>query len=848
MKKKILILIILLFAFTIKVDAAEIKIGTYKIVSGLDNNKILVEKNNNIVLGTDKDTGNILWDIYSTGTTYYIRSHKNNNYSIDLSGAIASNGRNIQLYKKNTSKAQIWKFNYQSNEYYQITTVLGNYNLDVKGANSNSGTNIQLYKNNTSKAQIWKFVRVDKPQKTIEDGTYIIKSSNSNFVFDLVGAKTDNKTNIQLYSNNFSWAQVWNIKYENGYYRITSYLDKNKSLDITGAKFKIKNNIELYQSNSSLAQKFLIEKKGNNYNITSFDGLWSIDVVGSSFKNGVNIQLYGRNTSNAQKFTFEKVNIDPLKTGSYFIYSKVADNKVVGVNNPATYNNKNVDLRKKENRNYNKWYIKKIKDDIYTIASGENNNFVLDVAGAKKEDGTNVQLYKANGKNNQKWSIRKNDDGTYKIISIDSGKSLDVKGGKSEDGTNIQVYSANTSKAQKFEIETTTLSKYSRAYDDGKYIIKSNINKNMVVDLYGGYKDNNTNIETYSSNSSKAQLWTLNYLGDGEYVIRSAVNPNLVLSFVNNNVVSAKYTGSNNQKWYFDKSGDITNIINMSNGKYLYINSNKPANKTNISLSDKVSNQTKFVLEKYTSTIKYKGIDISVHNSITSWDKISKAVDFVVIRAGFSDEVLDTDKTDRYEDKKYIENVKNCEKYNIPYALYLYSYANKLNDSDNPSYNKGAGSSADSEANHMIKLISKIKKLGFTPTLSTKVYYDQEEDKVYTTIRDYYKESNSNHSKTKILLTNMVNRFCSKLNKQGYKCGVYSSSYWLDYNLNVKDIANNYAIWVAQWPGYNTFDKGLNNKTSYTTTAHKIWQFSSEGSVSGISGDVDMDIGYNIFD
>lgn len=848
MKRKVFIFITLFLAFTIKANAAEIKTGTYKIVSGLDDNKILVEKNSNIILGTESDSGNTLWDVYSTGTTYYIRSHKNNNYSVDLSGAKVSNGKNIQLYKNNTSKAQIWKLNYQSNGYYHITTVLGDYNIDVTGANSKSGTNIQLYKKNTSKAQVWKFVRVDKPEKTIEDGTYIIRSSNTNYNIDLSGAKTENKTNIKIYQNNFLWAQVWNVKYENGYYRITSYLDKNKSIDIAGAKFCNKQNVQFYQNNSSLAQKFLIEKNSNKYTIESFDSLWAIDVTGNKYINNVNIQLYGRTTSNAQKFTFEKVNIAPINTGNYIIKSLVGDNKVVGVNNPAIYNNKNVDLRMFNDRNYNKWYIKRIRDDVYTIANGENANYVLDVDGAKKDNGTNVKLYTSNGKNNQKWSIRKYDDGTYKIVGVDSSKSLDINGGKSDDGTNIKIYSLNNSKAQKYSIEPTTLSKYNKAYDNAKYIIKSNINKKMVVDVSGGYKDNNTNIQIYSLNSSIAQIWSLNYIGDGEYIIRSNINPNLVLSVVNNNVVSSKYTGSNTQKWYFDKSGDITNIINMSNGKYLYINSSNPVNKTNISLSDKASNQTKFVLDKYTNTIKYKGIDISVHNNITSWDSLAKSVDFVVIRAGFSDEILNSDKTDRYEDKKYIENVKNAEKYNIPYALYLYSYANKLNDSDNPSYNKGAGCSADSEANHMIKLVKKIKNLGYTPTLSTKVYYDQEESKVYTTVRDYYKENDSSHSKTKTLLTNMVNRFCYKLDKAGYKCGMYSSSYWLNNYLNVKDIANNYAIWVAQWPGYNTFDKGLSNKTSYTTTNYKLWQFSSTGSISGISGNVDMDIGYSIFD
>ena len=416
------------------------------------------------------------------------------------------------------------------------------------------------------------------------------------------------------------------------------------------------------------------------------------------------------------------------------------------------------------------------------------------------------------------------------------------------DGNNLVVYNTHSGATQKWNLKPATITPYTKEYENGKYIIKSNVDQTKLIDINGASKTTKTNVQVYKNNSGKAQVFRFEYKGDGAYLIRSSINPDLVLTANSNNVISDKYNNSDSQLWHFEKIGTTASIINKSNGRYLNVDSSKPENYTNVSLSVEPSNTTKFIIEKNNGTIKYKGVDLSVYNNITSWSDFAKEVDFAIIRAGFSDEVIQNG-ADKYQDTKYLMHVENCEKYNIPYALYFYSYANKLNDTDNPSYNKGKGNSADSEAAHMISLFKKITSKGYYPKLSTAVFYDQEEkDHIYGKIKNYYGETDSSHPKTKELLTNMINRFCQKMNDNKHTCGLYASSSWLTSNLNVKNIANKHSIWVAQWPGYNTFEKGLANTTAYTTTSYKIWQFSSTGKLSSMSGAVDLDIGYNIFD
>ncbi len=850
MKKKFLWigLIVIGLIFTPNVYAKEIKTGTYKIVSALDKDKILVEKEGNIELGNEQSEGIKTWDISSDGGYYYIKSHDDNHMTLDVSGAIAKNGSNVQLYEENKTIAQKWRLVFADSTSYYITSALGNYNMDAAGGSKALGTNMQIYKGNGTNAQKWQLVRQDEPQKTIEEGSYIIKNkANPNNALDLFLASTSNCTNIDVYSANNTWAQIWNISYsEDGYYTIATQMNDKKVIDVFGGAFGNLSNVQLYQSNGTNAQKWLInQNEDGSYSFYSYDGIWAIDILCGSTASGANIQLYQPNDTPAQKYSLEKVNVEPIENGYYTINSALDDTKVVGVNNEALYNGKNIELRTANDHNYTKWHIKRIKNDIYTITSAENKNKVIDVSGNGKANGTNIQVYESNNSDAQKWIIRKNEDNTYKIIGVASNKSMDIATGSSNEGTNIQLYEWNGTNAQKFILTPTEVVPYTQEYEAGNYIIQSNLNTNKVVDVSAASRSNGTNIQLYSENGTKAQFWKLDYLGDGQYVFRSLLHTGLVLTANGTNVELNKYTGADSQRWYLNKKGNITIMINKANGQYVNVTDGKTNDSTNISLSNTTKDSNQFVFSKYTNEIKYKGIDVSYHQKTIDWGAVNGQIDFAIIRAGYSDEVIQEDGTDKYQDKTFIENVKKCEEYNIPYALYFYSYANKLNDGDNPSYNIGPGSSGDSESVHMIKLINKIRQLGYNPNLKIPIYFDQEEPDVYNKI-----SSVNSGEGTKRLLTDIANRFCGNMNNNGYQCGIYSNKNWLNNNLDISSIAKNHAIWVAQWPEpFMRFpDEGLSRTTSYTTTPYKVWQFSSSGSINGISGNVDLDIGYNIFD
>lgn len=180
---------------------------------------------------------------------------------------------------------------------------------------------------------------------------------------------------------------------------------------------------------------------------------------------------------------------------------------------------------------------------------------------------------------------------------------------------------------------------------------------------------------------------------------------------------------------------------------------------------------------------KYFGIDVSELNPDFDMSKLSPRPDFVIIRAGYGSDYRDQD------DSKLASYVSECEKLNIPYGLYLYSYALKEEQ-------------ADSEATHMLRLIN---ENNLHPEMG--VWFDMEDG-------DGYKAKNGMPSNE--TLVNICAKFCEKLESAGYYTGIYASLSWLEGKLDSSKL-DRYDKWVAQW-----------NTTCDYTKSYSIWQYTSD--------------------
>ena len=197
-------------------------------------------------------------------------------------------------------------------------------------------------------------------------------------------------------------------------------------------------------------------------------------------------------------------------------------------------------------------------------------------------------------------------------------------------------------------------------------------------------------------------------------------------------------------------------------------------------------------------TVQLKGIDVSSHQGDIDWKKVkASGVEFAIIRLGYGEDVESQD--DRY----FFQNVKGCEENSIPWGAYLYSYAMDLK-------------LAADEADHALRMLN-----GLKPTYP--IYIDMEDT-------DGYKRKRGGISEQ--MATDICVIFCEKLEKAGYCSGVYANKDWLINRLD-SDKLSRFTIWLAQWSSVPTYDGEF-----------QIWQYTSDGSVDGISGCADMNLCY----
>lgn len=188
-----------------------------------------------------------------------------------------------------------------------------------------------------------------------------------------------------------------------------------------------------------------------------------------------------------------------------------------------------------------------------------------------------------------------------------------------------------------------------------------------------------------------------------------------------------------------------------------------------------------------------KGIDVSKHNGTIDWKavKVSGKVDFAIIRAGYG-------KAISQKDKQFESNYAGCKANGIPVGAYWYSYA-------------VTPAEAEAEARTFIQAITG-KQFEFP------VWFDIEEKNALVT--------------GKKNVSAIIRAFCTVMENAGYWCGVYASRSHIQSYMD-EDVQRRYALWAAEWGA----------KLNYSGEVG-IWQYSENGKISGIPGNVDLDVCY----
>ena len=190
------------------------------------------------------------------------------------------------------------------------------------------------------------------------------------------------------------------------------------------------------------------------------------------------------------------------------------------------------------------------------------------------------------------------------------------------------------------------------------------------------------------------------------------------------------------------------------------------------------------------------GIDVSKYQGSVDWAKVSASgVKFAILRAGSSTN------SGPYVDSTFEDNYKGCRENGISVGAYIFTYA--TND-------------AEQDAEMAV----------FLPALRGKTFeypvFVDVEDKSLTGIG-------------KAALTRLAKRYMDIISQNGFAAGWYSYTNFINSYLNAAELAD-YPLWVADYRA------SLGYSGQYA-----MWQYTSSGSVPGISGAVDLNRDYQKF-
>lgn len=271
--------------------------------------------------------------------------------------------------------------------------------------------------------------------------------------------------------------------------------------------------------------------------------------------------------------------------------------------------------------------------------------------------------------------------------------------------------------------------------------------------------------------------------GFGLYIDNAGKTPAVLTDYENyNSFYSVKYTG-----WQ------------TLDGKVYYFDENHQ-----YVTGDQVIGSIKYSFREdgtLVEALETRGIDVSKWQANIDWKAVAGAgIDFAIIRVGYRGYTGGT----LVEDEYFRKNIAGATKAGIKVGVYFFSQA--VTEAE-----------AIEEASAAIAAVK-----GYH--LDYPIFIDTEWSGGYPNGRA---DKLSKADRTKV-----VKAFCKTVRNSGYKAGVYASKSWYHDNLYADEL-NEYFIWVAQ---YNT-------ECNYTGK-YDMWQYTSQGSVPGIKGNVDMNVCY----
>lgn len=197
------------------------------------------------------------------------------------------------------------------------------------------------------------------------------------------------------------------------------------------------------------------------------------------------------------------------------------------------------------------------------------------------------------------------------------------------------------------------------------------------------------------------------------------------------------------------------------------------------------------------------GVDVSEYQGVIDWEKVKGAgVEFAIIRAGYrtyGGGVITLDNS-------LITNIDGANAAGIDVGVYFFSQAITTEE-------------AIEEADAILNAVAG-RKITYPIVFDWEIIYDDTARTDKMTVEG---------------LADCCVAFCERVKSAGYTPMVYQNASTSTHKLDLPRIKN-YDFWLAEYTDFPTF-----------YYEYDMWQYTSEGKVPGIEGNVDMNISFKDF-
>lgn len=363
-----------------------------------------------------------------------------------------------------------------------------------------------------------------------------------------------------------------------------------------------------------------------------------------------NFYLYFTDWFGSTQKSIPTADYQVIEDGVYTIISDTTYDTALTIDGESAGSNINMGAR--VNSDAQKWRIIYNSSDATYSFTNQSTGLVLDIRNSETADSANIEASNKNDQCSQKWLTVVNNDGTFSFVSACSPMAaLDVYGASSKPGTNVQSYNYHGGISQRWRVVPDA------ALPDGLYSISPTHNNSLTLDVYGGYKEDGTNVQVYTNHESAGEKWQLQYDSkDGTYEIINLGSGKSLDAYGGGvqdgtNIQIYNYHGGCGQKWLIVPNGDAYTITSACSGLSLDVYGGYDKDGTNVQLWQQNNNKNQI------------------------WD-IQPAIEgalstgiYRIVAAGSTNVVLDADNNGASGSNVYIANQQqsNTQKWQITY-------------------------------------------------------------------------------------------------------------------------------------------------------------------------------------